>query len=123
MPALFTRLLAERLNASSRLRVHEATDGCSIEGGHIYVAPGDYHMIASKGTKGMPISLHQGRAGKSRARMYSELEVNRGLPRSYLLRYFTREGAEWQVDQELRRLVQFQKFALRIICATLAISM
>jgi two-component system chemotaxis response regulator CheB len=60
MPPLFTRLLAERLNASSRLRVHEATDGCSIEGGHIYVAPGDYHMIATRGTRGMQINLHQG---------------------------------------------------------------
>jgi two-component system, chemotaxis family, protein-glutamate methylesterase/glutaminase len=60
MPPLFTKLLAGRLDANSRLRVHEAADGCPIERGHIYIAPGDYHMIATKGTAGMQIKLHQG---------------------------------------------------------------
>ena len=57
--------------------------------------------------------LFEGVLAKAARGLYSELEVNRGLPRSYLLRYFTREGAEWQVKEELRRLVKFQKFDLR----------
>lgn len=44
---------------------------------------------------------------------YSELEVNRGLPPEYLLRYFSRKGSEWQANDEIRRLVRFQKFDLR----------
>lgn len=44
MPPLFTRLLAERLNTTCKLKVHEATDGEPVEPGKILIAPGDYHM-------------------------------------------------------------------------------
>jgi two-component system chemotaxis response regulator CheB len=60
MPPVFTRLLAERLQANSKLRVHEAANGMAIEPGHVYIAPGDFHMrIARKGT-GMCVVLDQG---------------------------------------------------------------
>jgi two-component system chemotaxis response regulator CheB len=44
MPALFTRLLAERLNAICQVPVQEAVDGLAVAGGRILVAPGDYHL-------------------------------------------------------------------------------
>jgi two-component system chemotaxis response regulator CheB len=44
MPKLFTRTLAERLSASSKLRVSEATHGMAVEPGRAYLAPGDFHM-------------------------------------------------------------------------------
>lgn len=44
MPAIFTRLLAERLQTVCALPVHEAADQMEIEPGHIYIAPGNYHM-------------------------------------------------------------------------------
>ena len=50
MPALFTRLLAERLHSTCRLPVEEASQGQSVEAGKILIAPGDYHLkVASKG--------------------------------------------------------------------------
>lgn len=36
---------------------------------------------------------------------YSQLEVNRGLPASLLIKYFTREGTDWKVKEELRRMI------------------
>jgi len=45
MPAVFTELLAGRLNEVSQLRVHEARDGQPVEAGHVYIAPGGRHMI------------------------------------------------------------------------------
>ncbi len=51
MPPIFTRLLAERLQSLTKLRVREAAAGMVVEGGNVYIAPGDYHMtVARKGT-------------------------------------------------------------------------
>jgi two-component system, chemotaxis family, protein-glutamate methylesterase/glutaminase len=44
MPPVFTELLAARLNESSKIRVHEASDGQRIEAGHAYIAPGGKHL-------------------------------------------------------------------------------
>jgi two-component system chemotaxis response regulator CheB len=52
MPPLFTRLLAERLDSKSPLKVHEAEADAELEPGHVWIARGDYHMVvARKGTK------------------------------------------------------------------------
>lgn len=52
--------------------------------------------------------LDQARAGR-----YMQIEVNRGMPAKYLFKYFERIGPEWQVKEELRRMVQFQTLDLR----------
>ena len=52
MPPLFTRLLAERLNATCKLSVEEAHDGSVPEVGKILVAPGDFHMKVAAGPGG-----------------------------------------------------------------------
>jgi two-component system chemotaxis response regulator CheB len=48
MPPMFTRLLAERLQASTKLKVEEAAEGALVEPGKILIAPGDYHMRVRK---------------------------------------------------------------------------
>ncbi len=40
MPAQFTTIFAERMDAISRLRVREASDGCSLSPGEALIAPG-----------------------------------------------------------------------------------
>lgn len=44
MPPGFTRSLAERLNESSVITVKEAEDDDILEAGHVYIAPGDFHL-------------------------------------------------------------------------------
>jgi two-component system, chemotaxis family, protein-glutamate methylesterase/glutaminase len=46
MPPTFTKIFAERLQRVTGIPADEAADGDVISGGRIYVAPGDYHMIA-----------------------------------------------------------------------------
>lgn len=49
MPAMFTRSLAERLNANCPLRVLEAKAGMAVVAGMVLIAPGDFHMrVAGK---------------------------------------------------------------------------
>lgn len=49
---------------------------------------------------------------RARAGRYSQLEINRGLPASQLVRHFTRVGTEWEVSQRLRSMVTFSKHNL-----------
>jgi chemotaxis protein methyltransferase CheR len=44
---------------------------------------------------------------------YSQLEVNRGLPVTLLLKYFRRAGLAWELKDEVRRMVHFRSFDLR----------
>ncbi|MCU1619918.1 MAG: cheR [Modestobacter sp.] len=42
---------------------------------------------------------------RTRAGRFSQLEVNRGLPASMLVRHFTRAGNEWEISPTLRRMI------------------
>jgi len=48
MPPVFTRSFAERLNTVTPLTVKEAQGGELIEPGHVYVAPGNHHMVVER---------------------------------------------------------------------------
>lgn len=45
---------------------------------------------------------------RASAGLYTQLEVNRGLPAACLLRYFEKEGLGWRVRPEIRRAVEFR---------------
>ena len=49
---------------------------------------------------------------RARKGCYSQLEVNRGLPAPLLVKYFQRQGTEWQLKEEVRRLVEFRQLNL-----------
>jgi two-component system, chemotaxis family, protein-glutamate methylesterase/glutaminase len=60
MPALFTKLLAERLAAQSKFPVVEAANGMTLEPGRILIAPGDYHMRLHREGRQVSVRLDQG---------------------------------------------------------------
>jgi chemotaxis protein methyltransferase CheR len=49
---------------------------------------------------------------RTRKASYSQLEVNRGLPAPMLVRYFARQGLEWQLNPEVRSMVELRRFNL-----------
>ena len=59
MPPVFTRLLAERLQKLSPLTVTEAQQGCPLEPGKIFVAPGDFHLRVRKVQDNFFVALDQ----------------------------------------------------------------
>ncbi|WP_435299671.1 CheR family methyltransferase [Timonella sp. A28] len=56
--------------------------------------------------------LSQQVLNRSKSGRYSQLEVNRGLPATHLVRHFHREGTEWEISSELRSMVRFQRHNL-----------
>jgi len=51
--------------------------------------------------------LNQARQG-----LYSQLEVNRGLPAPLLIKYFTQEGGKWRLKDDVKKLVEFRALNL-----------
>jgi chemotaxis protein methyltransferase CheR len=49
---------------------------------------------------------------KAQAGLYSQFEVQRGLPIQLLVKYFKQQGDRWQIDEGIRKTVQFRPFNL-----------
>ncbi|HEY3381296.1 MAG TPA: protein-glutamate O-methyltransferase CheR [Vicinamibacterales bacterium] len=50
---------------------------------------------------------------RARQGRYMQIEVNRGLPAAHLVRYFSKQGLEWQLKDNVRSMVTFERFDLR----------
>lgn len=50
---------------------------------------------------------------RARSARYQQIEANRGLPVTMLVKYFTSAGVEWQLRDDLRRTVRFEQIDLR----------
>jgi len=50
---------------------------------------------------------------RARAGRFQQLEVNRGLPAKYLVKYFRRDGMTWEISADIRNMVRWQKFNLK----------
>ena len=49
---------------------------------------------------------------KAKEGLYSQFEVQRGLPIAHLVKYFVQVGDRWQIEDSLRKMVKFQQFNL-----------
>jgi chemotaxis protein methyltransferase CheR len=49
---------------------------------------------------------------KATAGVYSQFEVQRGLPVTLLIKYFAQKGDTWQISPEIRAMVQYRPFNL-----------
>jgi len=59
------------------------------------------------GTDLSPTVLAQARQG-----IYSQLEVNRGLPAPLLIKYFTKADTKWALRDDVKKLVEFRQMNL-----------
>ncbi len=49
---------------------------------------------------------------RARAGLYQQIEVNRGLPAKFLVKYFRQSFAGWQISDDLRKRVEFRTMNL-----------
>ena len=59
MPAVFTKFLAERLDGNCAVTVRECVPGMVLEPGHVYIAPGDFHMRTVSRAVGVELRTDQ----------------------------------------------------------------
>jgi two-component system chemotaxis response regulator CheB len=59
MPAMFTRLLAERLQTICPLEVAEAQEGMELQAGRVILAQGDYHLTVRRRGHSVVAALNQ----------------------------------------------------------------
>jgi chemotaxis protein methyltransferase CheR len=50
---------------------------------------------------------------RAKSGLYHQIEVNRGLPTSLLVKYFRRVGTNWQLNEKVKELATFETFDLR----------
>jgi len=49
---------------------------------------------------------------KAKEGLYSQFEVQRGLPITLLMKYFAQEGEKWRISDDIRRMVTYKSFNL-----------
>lgn len=60
IPPLFSTAMAQRFNALSQLTIKEAEDGEPVLSSHVYIAPGDRHLMIQRIGRDLRIQLHAG---------------------------------------------------------------
>lgn len=49
---------------------------------------------------------------KAQEGIFNQTEVNRGLPMPMLLKYFTKNGIQWQIKEDIRKSIEFREINL-----------
>ena len=113
--ALRTEILPSLLKRQRGLRPARIWSAAASSGQEAYsiamlllemgAAPGEVEIF---GTDLSVQILDRARLGK-----YGQFEVSRGLPTNLLMKYFDRSGLQWQVKEQVRKLVRFEQLDLR----------
>ncbi len=56
--------------------------------------------------------ISQAAVNKGKEGRFTQVEVNRGLPVTMLVKYFKQQGAFWMIDEKLKRMIRFRKMNL-----------
>lgn len=111
--AVLPALLARR-EATRRLDLWCAACSTGQEPYSIAMLLTDAFPVLSKGwvVTVLASDLNEDVLERARAGRFSQVEVNRGVPAAYLVKYFRRTGAEWQLKDEILRRVTFRSLNL-----------
>lgn len=114
--ALRTRLVPDLLQARAAQRSLRIWCGAASTGQEPYSVAmtlcESFPQLATWDVKIVATDLNSAVLERARAGRYRQLEVNRGLPVKFLLKYFDRQGAEYQLKPEVRNLVTFKELNL-----------
>ena len=71
-----------------------------------------FQAVSSWRTEILATDISRQAVQKGREGRFTQVEVNRGLPITMLIKYFKQEGAFWIADAKLKKFLKFQQFNL-----------
>jgi chemotaxis protein methyltransferase CheR len=79
---------------------------------HEYARANHYFGVTAQDFSILATDISSRVLDRARSGLFNDVEVGRGLSPERRERYFTREGSQWRLSEELRRLVEFQRMNL-----------
>jgi chemotaxis protein methyltransferase CheR len=114
--ALRTRILP-RLHAArpsnTKLRIWSAAASTGQEAYSIAMVAAD--LAATLGTRQVEIlgtDIARGPLARATSGLFTQFEIQRGLPMQMLVKYFTKEDGQWRANAKLRAAVSFREWNL-----------
>jgi chemotaxis protein methyltransferase CheR len=71
-----------------------------------------FPQLAGWNVKILATDLSRDVLARAREGRYSQIEVNRGLPAALLVKHFRQHGNSWQLNDDVRAMVEFKEFNL-----------
>ena len=71
-----------------------------------------FPQLLSGGVRLIASDFSEAMLARARSGRFTQIEVNRGLPAPLLVKYFTQHDTEWQVRDELCRMIEFRPLNL-----------
>ncbi|MBI5364085.1 MAG: protein-glutamate O-methyltransferase CheR [Planctomycetes bacterium] len=114
--ALRTNLLPELMKARGKERTLNVWCAASSSGQEPYtiamIMRESIPALVEWRLRFIATDISQEMLRRSRDGIYSQLEVNRGLPAKYLVKYFEKRGTDWQIKADLRSMIEFKELNL-----------
>jgi chemotaxis protein methyltransferase CheR len=110
--AALPRLLAAR-SPGARLRIWSAAASSGQEAYSLAMIMADAApALAGRTVEILGTDISREQLARAREGLYSQFEVQRGLPIQNLIRHFHKEGAGWRISDALRGMVTFREWNL-----------
>ena len=105
-------LLAAR-PAGARLRIWSAAASTGQEAYSLAMILTDFRaQMSGRSVEIIGTDLSREALGRAQAGLYTQFEVQRGLPMQYLVKHFRKEGLHWRIADALRDMVMFREWNL-----------
>jgi chemotaxis protein methyltransferase CheR len=69
-------------------------------------------LLAGRKVEIVGTDIARDQLARAREGVYSQFEVQRGLPVQMLMRYFKKEDTNWRISDSIRQMVQFREYNL-----------
>ena len=105
--------LAESRQAQSRIRIWSAAASSGQEPYSIAIILSEMQeLLAGFDVEIIATDISVEMLNRARSGLYTQFEVQRGLPIATLVKYFKQVGEKWRLDANVRSMVKFKEFNL-----------